>query len=179
MQDELMVLGVVSDRLEGAHIDFMLTGSFALAYYATPRMTRDLDLVVACGERDAGRIVALFSDDFYIDEDVVRSALRLQRMFNVMHLRTAIKVDMIVQKDTEYRTVEFRRRQRVQMGEVRTWIVSREDLILSKLVWAMDSGSEMQRRDVRALAGPEVDRQYVADWSSRLGVRDLWDEVSA
>jgi len=31
------------------------------------------------------------------------------------------------------------------------WIVSREDLILSKLAWAKDSGSEMQLRDVRAL----------------------------
>jgi p-hydroxybenzoate 3-monooxygenase len=36
---------------------FMLTGSFALAYYATPRMTRDLDIVVALSERDVNTLV--------------------------------------------------------------------------------------------------------------------------
>jgi hypothetical protein len=41
------VLGIVSERLEAAGIEYMLTGSYALAWYTTPRMTRDLDLVVA------------------------------------------------------------------------------------------------------------------------------------
>ncbi len=46
MTTELEVLRIVSDRLADCGLPFMLTGSFALAYYATPRMTRDLDLVV-------------------------------------------------------------------------------------------------------------------------------------
>jgi hypothetical protein len=33
-------------------VQYMLTGSFALAYYATPRMTRDLDIVVQLREVD-------------------------------------------------------------------------------------------------------------------------------
>jgi hypothetical protein len=44
---ELDVLGVVSDRLSANGIACMLTGSFALPYCATPRMTRALDIVVA------------------------------------------------------------------------------------------------------------------------------------
>jgi len=52
MTTELDVLGLVSDRLSAHGLPFMLTGSFALAYYATPRMTRDLDIVVALNERD-------------------------------------------------------------------------------------------------------------------------------
>jgi len=47
MTTELEVLGLVSDRLSAHGLPLMLTGSFALAYYATPRMTRDLDIVVA------------------------------------------------------------------------------------------------------------------------------------
>ena len=47
MHAELEVLKIVSERLEAAHIPYMLTGSFAMAYYGQPRMTRDLDLVVA------------------------------------------------------------------------------------------------------------------------------------
>jgi hypothetical protein len=35
----------------------MLTGSMAMNYYAQPRMTRDIDVVLALGPSDAGRVV--------------------------------------------------------------------------------------------------------------------------
>lgn len=179
MVGELEVLRTVCERLEGARVLFMLTGSYALAYYTTPRMTRDLDLVVALVEDDVERVVAAFSPDFYVDADDVRAAIRLQRIFNLMHLASGIKVDLIVRKGAEYRQVEFSRRIAVEMNGVATWIASREDLILSKLVWALDSGSEMQRRDVRALLQAPLDRHYLEQWAARLGVADLLKESSA
>jgi hypothetical protein len=42
-------------------------------------------------------------------------------------------------------------RKAVDIDGVATWIVSREDLILSKLAWALDSRSDLQLRDVRSL----------------------------
>jgi hypothetical protein len=178
MLEELEVLRVVSERLEQALIPFMLTGSFAMAYYGKPRMTRDLDIVVALDEDDVNGIVAALSPDFYIDADSVRSAVLSQRLFNLMHLATSIKVDLIVRKGAEYRQVEFARRQPVQMHGVKTWIVSREDLILSKLVWAKDSGSELQLRDVRTLVDPSMDHSYLQRWAARLGVSDALDGLA-
>lgn len=177
MLEELEVLKIVSERLEAAQLPFMLTGSFAMAYYGKPRMTRDLDLVVSLGEDDVASIVAALSPDFYIDADSVRSAVISQRLFNLMHYATSIKVDLIVRKSSEYRQVEFARRQPVQMNGVSTWIVSREDLILSKLVWAKDSGSELQRRDVRTLGDKSMDRAYLDRWAARLGVADALAEI--
>jgi hypothetical protein len=55
---------------------------------------------------------------------------------------------------------------------VTTWIVNREDLLLSKLDWAKDSGSELQQRDARSLIDT-VDRAYVEQWARRLGVEAL------
>ena len=46
MTEELAVLKSVTGRLEAAGIPYMMTGSFAANYYAVPRMTRDIDLVV-------------------------------------------------------------------------------------------------------------------------------------
>jgi len=54
-------------------------------HYGKPRMTRDLDFVVALMERHADALVSAFSTDLYIDEDAARSAITLQRMFNLMH----------------------------------------------------------------------------------------------
>lgn len=177
MTDELEVLKIVSQRLQTARIAFMLTGSFALTYYATPRMTRDLDFVVACEQSNVDQLVSVFAPDFYVDRDAARSAVALHRLFNLMHLKSAIKVDMIVRKDSEYRIAEFERRREAQIGDVQTWIASREDLIISKLIWARDSGSDLQRRDVRSLLGPTVDLQYVNEWTTRLGLTDLWSEI--
>ena len=129
MTTELDVLGLVSDRLEQSGVPFMLTGSFALAFYATPRMTRDLDIVIALNERDVEPLVA------------------------------------------------FARRQPVAIAGIQTWIVSREDLILSKLVWALQSNSELQRRDVQQLLVGANDIEYIHKWASQLGVTKLLDEL--
>jgi hypothetical protein len=53
-----------------------------------------------------------------------------------------------------------------------TWIVSREDLILSKLVWALDSGSELQRRDIGQLLAQDFDRDYAHLWARRHAMSD-------
>lgn len=56
------------------------------------------------------------------------------------------------------------------------WAASREDLILSKLVWAKDSGSELQLRDVKNLRAGETDRNYLEEWAGRLTVSGLLKE---
>jgi Domain of unknown function (DUF1814). len=177
--NELDVLGIVSERLTLAEIPFMLTGSYAMAHYITPRMTRDIDLVVALGKDAVSDVVRAFSEDFYVDADDVRRAVETQRMFNILHLESGIKVDLIIRKGSEYRQVEFARRKAIEMGPVKTWIVSREDLILSKLVWARDSNSELQLRDVRALLYESIDRDYMEKWAARLGVAEVLKKVAA
>ena len=173
MISELDVLRIVSERLDAAQIPYMLTGSYALAFYTTPRMTRDLDLVISLDEDDIGAIVRVFESDFYIDADEVRSSVLTQRPFNLMHLKSGIKVDFIIRKSAEYRQVEFARRKQVNLAGATTWIATREDLILSKLVWAKDSASELQQRDVRSLINASVDLGYVEQWAKRLGVDAL------
>jgi hypothetical protein len=169
---ELDVLKIVGERLEAAGFRFMLTGSFAMAFYATPRMTRDIDIVVALDSADVDSIVHAFEADFYVDADDARAAITSRRLFNLMHLASGIKVDLIVRKDSEYRKVEFERRRAVEFSGVKTWIVSREDLILSKLVWAAESNSDLQRRDVRALLNEDVDDDYLRRWAAELGVTE-------
>jgi hypothetical protein len=66
VQTELDVLAIVGDRLTVCGIPFMLTGSFALARYVTPRMTPDLDIVAALRRDDIEHVAAAFSGDFYI-----------------------------------------------------------------------------------------------------------------
>lgn len=173
MTAELEVLQDAAARLERAGISYMLTGSIALSYYAQPRMTRDIDFVVELAGLEAKAVASLFAPDYYVDDADVGRAIAGAGMFNVLHLVKLVKLDFIVRKDTPYRRHEFSRRQRVRMPGFEAWIVSREDLILSKLAWAQDSGSELQLRDVRALLAGGADRKYLEQWAEDLSVTEL------
>ena len=75
MIDELGVLKIVIERLNSAGIRYMITGSIAANFYATPRMTRDIDIVINVEENDIDSLVSLFSEDFYIDRDMIKDAI--------------------------------------------------------------------------------------------------------
>ena len=177
MQNELDIVRDVSKRLDSADIGYMLTGSMAMNFYAQPRMTRDIDVVVALRSADAERVVKLFSADYYISREAVDSSIAQQSLFNLIHNESIIKVDCIVRKQTDYRLNEFNRRQRIKIQDFETWIVSKEDLILSKLFWAKDSHSELQLRDVTNLVITGCDRNYIERWTGDLGVANLWHEI--
>jgi hypothetical protein len=99
----------------------------------------------------------------------------------MIHTPTVIKVDVIVRKDTPYRRLEFDRRRTIAVDGHTIWIVSAEDLVLSKLVWAKPSRSELQLRDVRNLIGcvPDLDWSYLERWAADLNVADLLAEMRA
>ena len=93
MSEQLDVLKLVAERLQRADIAYMISGSIALNYYAQPRLTHDIDIVVALRLEDAERITNLFAVDFYIDADGVRNAIAQLGMFNIIHYDHVMKVD--------------------------------------------------------------------------------------
>jgi len=178
VQNELDIVRDVSARLEQGGFAYMLTGSMAMNYYAQPRMTRDIDLVVALAPPDTDAVMRLFTPDYYVSRDAVSHSIAHESLFNLIHQESVIKVDCIVRKQSEYRLHEFNRRQRIKIQNFETWIVSKEDLILSKLFWAKDSRSELQLRDVKNLAASGCDRAYIEHWTAELGLANLWQEIA-
>ena len=176
MNNEIDIVRDVSARLERGNIPYMLTGSMAMNYYAEPRMTRDIDVVVALQPEHTDTILQLFAPDYYVAREAVQSSILHRSMFNLIHEESVIKVDCIVRKNEPYRRAEFERRQRVTIENFSTWIVSKEDLIISKLHWAKDSRSELQLRDVKNLITTGYDDHYINRWTTELGLHNLWQE---
>ena len=177
IQTELDVLRDVSQRLTSGGVAFMLTGSMAMNYYAQPRMTRDIDLVVELASKQIDLLISMFETEYYVDRHAVARAIAERSTFNLIHNETIIKLDCIVLKRDQYRQQEFARRRLVALGDFETWIVSREDLILSKLYWARDSKSELQLRDVKNLLTVDCDMPYLYSRAEDLGVKALLMEV--
>lgn len=182
MSEELEVLRVVVDRLKGANVSHMLTGSVAMAWYAQPRQTRDIDIVVDLPESKIDLVVDAFSADFYVDRDMVLDEVRRHGMFNMIQDAAAMKVDMIVRKTDPYANEAFRRRRSIEIAPGLVLdIISAEDLVLSKLAWAKEGESELQLRDVRNLlrSVKDLDRAYLDRWTGLLGLNALLDRAES
>ena len=97
-----------------------------------------------------------------MSEEAAREAVLHQSSFKIIHERTLIKVDFMVRKHEDYRLYEFTRRVRLTVAGIDIWVVSREDLILSKLHWAKESLSERQLADVENLIATGCDTGMVS-----------------
>jgi hypothetical protein len=174
--NEIDIVRDISRKFEQADIAYMLTGSMAMNYYAQPRMTRDIDVVVAISPEDVRRLTNLFRPDYYVSEQSIRESLAEESIFNLIHNESVIKVDCIVRKASEYRKIEFERRQKISILDFTTFIVTKEDLIISKLSWAQDSRSELQLGDVKNLLATGYDSDYLRHWTHELKLDSLLEE---
>lgn len=179
MLEELEVLRDVATKLNDAGIQYMVSGSVAMNYYAQPRMTRDIDIVVMLEKGGVGKFVSLFDNDYYVDGETVKAEVERKGMFNLINNKYIIKIDFILLKDEAIYHESFRRRKRVAIDGFEMCIISPEDLIIQKLLWAKDSNSEMQMKDVRNIVRmvSDLDVAYLDKWLLKLGLKETFDNV--
>jgi len=176
MLTELDILRDVTRKFEQLNVQYMLTGSLAMSYYSQPRMTRDIDLVVNISKTSVKKMETLFTPDYYISIDSVINAIDNEFMFNLIHTESSIKVDCIVRKQEEYRITEFERRRKIRLTDFDIYIVSKEDLIISKLIWFKESNSELQKRDIKNLLVSGYNNDYLQKWIGRLNVTKQYED---
>lgn len=180
MSEELDVLKLVCLRLDQADIPYMLTGSVAANFYAVPRMTRDIDIVIEIKQFNTEKVFRLFKNDFYIERETISEAVEHQGMFNIIHNEFVLKVDFIIRKESSYRNTEFQRRRRIHLDDSQIWIVAPEDLIISKLDWAKENLSETQLNDVKnLLLTLDLDKEYLNEWIHKLELNHVYEKVNA
>ena len=177
MLTEIDILKDVTAKFEKLGINYMLTGSLAMSYYAQPRMTRDLDLVVEIIPAMIDKIRQLFETDYYLSVDSIKDAVDNEFMFNMINNKSSIKVDCIIKKNEHYRIVEFGRRKKIKIKDFHIYIVSREDLIISKLFWIKEGGSAIQMQDVKNLLKSGFDKEYLTTWIKKLGLEKTYEAI--
>ncbi|MCC6148782.1 MAG: nucleotidyltransferase family protein [Planctomycetes bacterium] len=175
--DQAGALFRLARQLEELEFPYMLTGGYALFFYSEPRFTNDIDIVIDLLEPQVDSLLACFPSEegWYSSRVAAIEAVTSGRMFNVIHTLTGIKIDFAVLKPNEFEREKFRRRKRLEQGSDAIWIISPEDLLLSKLAWGAPSESAKQAADVRALIRDvsDLDWNYVNDRAKRSGL-DGW-----
>jgi hypothetical protein len=163
----------ITDVLDKYDIPYMLSGSIALGIYTIPRMTRDIDFVIHLEAKNLDLFVDSFKEGFYCDRDGIKDAMvGPVKMFNIIDHESGYKADFVVLKDDPFRLEEFRRRLRVDYFEKTIYVVSPEDLLISKLIWIQDFQSAVQIEDIKSLVVVDnMDWEYISKWVKQLKLR--------
>jgi hypothetical protein len=164
----------VVEVLEGAGVSYALVGSFAAGVYSDARSTHDVDLVVQLTTEGQAALLREFRDpDFHLDEYAIRDAVRRCDMFNMLDETSGDKVDFWLLKTDPYEQQSFRRRRRLAALGMELFVLSPEDVILSKLRWSKIGGSERQVEDaanVYEVQRAVLDMEYLLHWARVLEV---------
>jgi hypothetical protein len=176
-QSELLKKVVAA--LETTNTPYMLSGSYASSLQGEPRLTHDVDLVVAITPQAVRSLLLTFAaPDYYLDETAIAQAIAHKSQFNLLDVVDGDKVDFWMLTDDPFDQSRFARRY-IETFEGQQLHVSRpEDTILMKLRWAeMSSGSDKQFGDARGvyeLQLPSLDLAYIDRWARILNITDLW-----
>lgn len=168
------------EKLNQQGIEYMLSGSFSSSLHGRPRATNDADIIIAPVEKQLIAFVESLGDDYYVNPDAARDAFKNNSVFNVIDIHNSFKADLIIRKDRPFSREEFQRRQKAKIMDLDVWVVSPEDVILTKLEWAKNSESGQQFRDALGVAvvqSGHLDEGYLHKWPKELHVESSLEQL--
>lgn len=167
-------------------IRYMISGSVAAMLFGEPRMTHDIDLVVFLDDAGIASLPSAFAaPDFYLPPpEVMRVEAARDRRghFNVIHLTSGLKADFYLADRDELHRWAIVRARSFAVGGSDVTVAPPEYVILRKLEYYREGGSEKHVRDIRAmlaLSSDRLDQAALLDWVDRLGLGPQWEHVSA
>lgn len=168
--------------LERLKIPYLVCGSVASGAYGEPRMTRDIDIVIELRLGQVSDLCAEFpAPEFYLNKEAAREAALKGTQFNVVHPETGNKIDFMISDDDAWSQSQMTRRQRVRLfGAIDGFAASPEDIIISKMRYYQEGGSEKHLRDITGILCVEavtVNRDYVTQWATRFHLTKIWDAI--
>lgn len=170
----------VLDALDAVGIPYMIVGSLASNFHGIPRSTRDADFVV---DLPVGRMAPL------ADALPTELHLQLQGTFELVTGTTRYVIELanspfvcelFVCSDDPHDRERFSRRLRVHLMDRVAFVATAEDMIVTKLRWALEAHRSKDREDIRNILGvrePELDWGYIKRWSAEHGTTALLDHI--
>jgi hypothetical protein len=180
MNSELKdALNLALDALKRIGVSPRVVGSMASSEFGQSRTTWDADVVAALEVRHVQPLIAALGNNFYADAELIREGIQNGSSFNLIHLETALKVDVFMPKVREYDQVAMTR-----FNPNSPDFMTAEDVLLGKLEWyrAGDETSERQWTDVIGILqvqAEKFDLEYARLWAKEIGVLDLLEKAVA
>jgi hypothetical protein len=163
---------------------YMVTGSAASMAYGEPRLTLDMDLVVELPrERIPDLLKAFPPDAFYCppaEVIVLETDREMRGHFNVIHMETGFKADFYPVGRDAFQMWGMAHRRTVDLGGETVMLAPPEYVIVRKLEYYREGGSEKHMRDISGMLlvrGQAIEEGVIQEWAVRLGLEAQWEEA--
>jgi hypothetical protein len=171
--------------LNRAGIRYVVSGSVAAIFYGEPRLTHGVDFVVFLNANDLQKLVSFFPEtEFYLPPlatMLAETAREQHGHFNLIHRDTGFKADLYPTGRDELNAWALRDKRTVEFEGETIVLAAPEYVIVRKLEYYREGGSEKHLRDIRAMlavSGEQLDRTALSKWIQRRGLESAWRLVS-
>ncbi len=167
----------VIDAMMSLAIPYVLVGSYASNVYGVDRATQDADFVVELGNASLGELFRRLRPKIRFDPQMGFETVTMTRKHVAEVVDSEFKIELFQLSEDPHDRERFRRRQEVEMRGRRVFILSVEDVLITKLRWARTKDRD-DVRDVIAVQGePAIDWDYVHSWTDRHGTTALLEAI--
>ena len=179
-QSQLLQFAI--ETLERLEIEYALVGSLASSTFGESRFTNDIDIIVRLDVFDAARLCDAFSgEEFCVYQPAVIEEVERGGQFNILHPASANKIDFMLVGESNWSRRQMDRRIRREILEVGAcFVAAPEDIILGKLLYYQDGGSEKHLRDITGIlirSSSSIDYDYLMNSAKEVGVEDEWQSI--
>ncbi|MBI3073691.1 MAG: hypothetical protein HYY84_16390 [Deltaproteobacteria bacterium] len=165
-------------------VRYAVTGSVASMIYGEPRMTRDVDIVIDLAAEKIVAFLGVFDTTAYYcpPEDVLRVEIaRTSRgHFNIIHLTSGFKADFYPAGGDPLQRWALANRREVRAKNASLFLAPPEYVIVKKLEYHREGGSEKHLRDIRGMLDvtPELSTSTVLLTNLKeLGLVPIWEKL--
>ncbi len=174
--DEALV--AVIDALEQLGPPYVLVGSLATNFHGIPRSTRDADIVVAFEASTLDGLAASLVPELRIQPQTSSETVTgtIRHVIDVHD--SPFIIELFGSSDDPHDRSRMARRQRVRVLDRDTWVLTAEDVIVTKLRWGQQPNRSKDLDDARnvlAVRRDELDMGYIHRWCTEHGTEATLD----
>ncbi len=170
------------EALDRAGIPYMIVGSFSSNAYGVIRSTKDADFVVQCPFSDISRVVKELGPPWRFNPQIAFESVTGTKRCLLELENDPFHIEVFRLSDDPHDQLRFERRHAILLPNLQrpAMVPTPEDVIITKLRWALQAARSKDRDDVRSIVTVQdelLDWDYIHCWCDQHGTRQTLDDI--
>jgi hypothetical protein len=168
------------DALSQLAIDYVVVGSLASSFYGVARSTQDADIVVSCDRGKIGDLVRALGSDYLRDPQMAFETVTSTSKTLITEKKSKFQIEVFYLSEDQHDQERFSRRRKVTMYGRDAYVLTVEDVVITKTRWLHIAGRAKDDGDLRAVIevqNSQIDWPDVEAWCDRHGTREVLERL--